>query len=283
MSTDKATRLATIANHCQLPGQIFMSQWGPPRTPGPLLKTQAIITPSLWSHTHFLSVGWTKHRPLSRPSVPQSCSICQKFCARVRRERWRQNHCRAERGKKKKKKREKNQQLFITPVPQSCSAQLKFQRKKKKKEGQVWFHDQKQHLQSLGKSLLICPFWCVCVRAREGIFSRWIKAYCVRPPPPCLQSTNNQHGTLRTGVMGWYWGLSSFQFPNAGILFSSFLIFPSLFEEFVKQVNAICLTPSTDRRERKWERESICVCGCNTKESRIQRGTKEPRGGRIGG
>lgn len=26
------------------------------------------------------------------------------------------------------------------------------------------------------------------------------------------------------------------------------------------------------------EGESICDCGCNTKESRIQRGTKEPEG-----
>lgn len=107
----------TIANHCQLPGQIFMSQWGPPRTPGPLLKTQAIITPSLWSHTHFLSVGWAKHRPSSRPSVPQSCSICQKFCARARRERWRQKHCRAER-----RRREKNRKASSSLSPPSLKA-----------------------------------------------------------------------------------------------------------------------------------------------------------------
>lgn len=54
MSTDKATRLATMANHCQLAGQIFMSQWGPSRTRGPLPNTLAIITPC--DHTHIFSL-----------------------------------------------------------------------------------------------------------------------------------------------------------------------------------------------------------------------------------
>lgn len=77
-STDKATRLATITNHCQLAGQIFMSQWGPPRTRGPL-KTQAIISPSLWSHTHFLSVGWTNIGLLLVLLFPRAAASAKSF------------------------------------------------------------------------------------------------------------------------------------------------------------------------------------------------------------
>lgn len=170
MSTDKATRLATIANHCQLPGQIFMSQWGPPRTPGPLLKTQAIITPSLWSHTHFLSVGWTKHRPLSRPSVPQSCSICQKFCARVRRERWRQNHCRAERGKKKKKEEREKPAALYHPRPSKLQRSTEVSEKEEEERRSSVIPWSKAALAIFGKKFVDLPF-LVCVWEREREYS----------------------------------------------------------------------------------------------------------------
>ncbi len=70
-------------------------------------------------------------------------------------------------------------------------------------------------------------------------------------------------------------------FPYIGILFSSFLIFPPFFpfEAFVRQVNAICLTWSTDRPERERERENRSV-SVNVIQNELKiKENKDPLGG----
>lgn len=83
ISTDKAARLATIANHCQLRCQIFMSLCSPPH-PQKDVRPSAENTgyhQSLAVIAHTSSrCGMNKHWPFSCPSVPQSSSVCQKSC-----------------------------------------------------------------------------------------------------------------------------------------------------------------------------------------------------------
>lgn len=157
MSTDKATRLAHNSQSLSAAGPDIHESVGASKDTGPSAENTGYHH-SLPVITHTFSL---RRMSKTSPLVSSFCSPELQHLPKVlceSEERTMEAEA-LQSWKKKKRKKQKSQQLFITPVPQSCSALTKVSEKEAERKKVECDSMIKSSICNLWeKSLLICPF-----------------------------------------------------------------------------------------------------------------------------